>query len=164
LADKLPLLAKLDALRRQLKDYRADKLPRVMVMSDAQLRETKILSRGEYLNPTEKVSFATPAFLPPLPVVEDLNVFRDLPDCLLLSTVTTVIDELVLERTPETLHGGVVVAVALAAHRRFHAELRKKLLKMGTAILASPIRVMDKALKGTFCRDCPDERPLDEFW
>ena len=44
-----------------------DKLPRVMVMSDAQPRETTILDRGEYLKPTEKVSFATPAFLPPLP-------------------------------------------------------------------------------------------------
>jgi hypothetical protein len=37
-----------------------------MIMSDAQPRETKILSRGEYLTPTEKVAFATPAFLPPL--------------------------------------------------------------------------------------------------
>ena len=34
-------------------------------MSDAQPRETAILDRGEYLKPTEKVSFATPAFLPP---------------------------------------------------------------------------------------------------
>ena len=38
-----------------------------MVMSDAKPRETAILSRGEYLKPAEKVSFATPAFLPPLP-------------------------------------------------------------------------------------------------
>lgn len=67
LAAKLPPLAKVDGLKKQLNDYRADKLPRVMIMSDAQPRETKILSRGEYLNPTEKVSFAVPAFLPPLP-------------------------------------------------------------------------------------------------
>lgn len=66
LAGKLPPVAKLDGLKKQLADYRADKLPRVMIMSDAQPRETKILSRGEYLSPTEKVSFATPAFLPPL--------------------------------------------------------------------------------------------------
>jgi hypothetical protein len=38
-----------------------------MIMSDAQPRETKILDRGEYLSPKEKVEFATPAFLPPLP-------------------------------------------------------------------------------------------------
>ncbi len=38
-----------------------------MVMSDAKPRGTSILDRGEYLNPKEKVSFNTPAFLPPLP-------------------------------------------------------------------------------------------------
>ena len=42
-------------------------------MSDAQPRETKILSRGEYLNPTEKVAFATPAFLPALPANAPTN-------------------------------------------------------------------------------------------
>ena len=67
LASKLPPLAKFDALTRQLNDYRGDQLPRVMVMSDAQPRETAILTRGEYLKPAAKVSFATPAFLPPLP-------------------------------------------------------------------------------------------------
>ena len=67
LVEKLPALAKVESLKKQLNAYKADNLPRVMVMSDAQPRETKILSRGEYLNPTEKVSFATPAFLPPLP-------------------------------------------------------------------------------------------------
>lgn len=66
LVGKLPAVAKLNNLRQQLNDYRNDKLPRVMIMSDAQPRETKILSRGEYLQPAEKVSFATPAFLPPL--------------------------------------------------------------------------------------------------
>jgi hypothetical protein len=66
LAGKLPQLAKLDTLRKQLADYKADKLPRVMIMSDAQPRETKLLSRGDYLTPTERVSFTTPAFLPPL--------------------------------------------------------------------------------------------------
>jgi hypothetical protein len=73
LAGKLPQLGKLDSLNRQLADYRADKLPRVMIMSDAQPRETKILSRGEYLTPTEKVSFAAPAFLPPLPAGAPAN-------------------------------------------------------------------------------------------
>ncbi len=67
LAAKFPTLAKVDSLRKQLNDYRADQLPRVMVMSDAQPRETKILNRGAYLSPLEKVSFATPSFLPPSP-------------------------------------------------------------------------------------------------
>ena len=64
---KLPALANLDSLRRQLNDYRGDQLPRVMIMSDAQARDSAILSRGEYLKPGEKVTFATPAFLPPMP-------------------------------------------------------------------------------------------------
>lgn len=67
LVDKFPSIKQRDELRKQLASYRADQMPRVMIMSDAQPRETKILSRGEYLNPTEKVAFATPAFLPPLP-------------------------------------------------------------------------------------------------
>ena len=56
-----------DAAQQALDRYRFDEWPRVMVMSDAQPRETRILSRGEYLAPGEKVEFATPAFLPPLP-------------------------------------------------------------------------------------------------
>ncbi|MEX0819385.1 MAG: DUF1549 and DUF1553 domain-containing protein, partial [Pirellulaceae bacterium] len=67
LISKLPAVGKRDSFKKQLADYRGDQIPRVMVMSDAQPRETSILDRGEYLNPTEKVSFATPAFLPPLP-------------------------------------------------------------------------------------------------
>ena len=54
-------------LAKQLAAYKADQIPRVMIMSDDKPRETSILSRGEYLNPTEKVSFATPAFLLPQP-------------------------------------------------------------------------------------------------
>ena len=48
-----------------LADYERDKVPRVMVMSDAQPRQTAILTRGEYLKPGDKVSFSTPSFLPP---------------------------------------------------------------------------------------------------
>ena len=67
LTDKFPAIKQREDLKKQLAGYRADQLPRVMIMSDAQPRETSILSRGEYLNPAEKVSFATPAFLPAMP-------------------------------------------------------------------------------------------------
>ncbi len=67
LAGKLPALAKAEDIRKQLNAYKADNLPRVMIMSDERPRETAILDRGEYLKPREKVGFATPAFLPPLP-------------------------------------------------------------------------------------------------
>ncbi len=44
-----------------------DDYPLVMVMVNDRPRETHILDRGEYLKPKEQVTFATPAFLPPLP-------------------------------------------------------------------------------------------------
>jgi hypothetical protein len=55
---------KIDRIKREMGNYKGDQIPRPMVMSDAKPRETSILNRGEYLSPTEKVSFATPAFLP----------------------------------------------------------------------------------------------------
>lgn len=67
LMGKLPDLAKQDALRKELAEYKADQIPRPMIMSDDKPRETAILERGEYLKPTTTVSFAPPAFLPPLP-------------------------------------------------------------------------------------------------
>jgi hypothetical protein len=67
LVARLPAVARIDGLRRQLNDYRGDQLPRTMIMSDAQPRETAILNRGEYLKPGEKVAFNAPAFLPALP-------------------------------------------------------------------------------------------------
>jgi hypothetical protein len=66
LADRIPSIKQRDELKKQLADYRADQIPRVMIMSDEKPRETHVLLRGEYLNPGDKVTFATPAFLPPL--------------------------------------------------------------------------------------------------
>ena len=64
LNDKLPVLGRLVDQRNQLNAYRADYLPRVMIMSDSRPRESNVLSRGEYLKPEEKVTFETPSFLP----------------------------------------------------------------------------------------------------
>ncbi len=63
----MPEQTALDALRKQLADYRADMIPRVMVMSDAKPRTTHVLDRGAYLSPLDAVTFSTPEFLPPLP-------------------------------------------------------------------------------------------------
>lgn len=63
---KLPQVVKYEAARKAFEDYKGDKIPRVMVMSDEKPRDTHILDRGEYLQPLEKVSFATPASLPPM--------------------------------------------------------------------------------------------------
>ncbi len=67
LIDKIPLLKTSDDLAKKLAEYKGEFLPRVMIMSDENPRETSILGRGDYLSPTEKVSFNTPSFLPPLP-------------------------------------------------------------------------------------------------
>jgi hypothetical protein len=61
------LLKQAKAAERATNNYRAEHSPRVMVMSDAKARDTHILDRGNYLSPTkEKVTFNTPAFLPPM--------------------------------------------------------------------------------------------------
>ena len=67
-AKNLPQVVKYEAAKKAFDDYKGDQLPRVMVMSDEKPRETKILDRGDYLSPKgEKLTFAPPAFLPPLP-------------------------------------------------------------------------------------------------
>ena len=57
---------KTKAAEKGLNDYKQN-LPRVMVMSDKQPRQTKILDRGNYLTPREDVTGGSPAFLPPMP-------------------------------------------------------------------------------------------------
>jgi len=59
--------AKVKAAEKALADYKADAVPKVMVMADDKPRETHILDRGEYLKKKDVVAFATPGFLPPLP-------------------------------------------------------------------------------------------------
>jgi hypothetical protein len=64
----LPQVVKFDAARKAFEEYKGDRVPRVMVMADDKPRETKILDRGDYLSPKgERLAFAPPAFLPPLP-------------------------------------------------------------------------------------------------
>jgi len=54
---------KREAADKAVADFR-NALPRVMVMSDAKPRPTKVLNRGNYLTPAGDVVGATPAFLP----------------------------------------------------------------------------------------------------
>jgi len=59
----------------------------------------------------------TPTVLAVLAIVEDLDVFSDLPDGLFPCLVATVMDKLIFERTPEALHGSIIIAIAFSAHR-----------------------------------------------
>ncbi len=67
LVKTLPTVAQYDAAVKKRDEYKGDHLPRVMVMSDARPRETRILDRGDYQSPIGDVlQFEPPAFLPPL--------------------------------------------------------------------------------------------------
>ena len=64
----LPQAQAYEAARKAYDKFSGDEIPRVMVMSDEQPRETRILDRGDYLSPKgEPLGFAPPAALPPLP-------------------------------------------------------------------------------------------------
>ena len=70
----LPQVVAYEAAKREFDEYRGDQLPRPMVMSDERPRETRILDRGEYLAPKgDRLAFAAPAFLPPLPADAPAN-------------------------------------------------------------------------------------------
>ncbi len=74
IVDKLPAVENQKQLKQQLSEYKRDRVPLVMVMNDDKPRDTKILNRGDYLSPQgEKLSFAVPAFLPPLPAGAPAN-------------------------------------------------------------------------------------------
>ncbi len=60
-------VGRLKAAEKELNDFKANEVPKVMVMADDKPRDTFILNRGEYLKPGDKVAFNTPSFLPPLP-------------------------------------------------------------------------------------------------
>jgi hypothetical protein len=64
---KIAAMKELDRAKMLLDGFRGDVLPRVMVMSDEQPRDTHVLDRGAYLSKKDKVVFDAPGFLPPLP-------------------------------------------------------------------------------------------------
>ena len=64
----LPQVEAYETAKKAYEAFRGDRIPRVMVMSDEQPRETKLLDRGDYLSPKgDPIPFAPPASLPPLP-------------------------------------------------------------------------------------------------
>src|SRR6202022_2796360 len=53
----------------------------------------------------------------PSSIVEAFNVGKDITCCLLPCCILPVMDQLGFERVKEALHRGIVIAIALAAHR-----------------------------------------------
>ena len=81
----------------------------------------------------------------PLSVVENLNIFSNLPYRLFSGCISFMIDKLILQCAPEALHGGVVITVPFSAHGDLHMKLMKEgLIVLGT-ILLSPVGMMDKS-------------------
>ena len=71
---KSPAFKAIDDAKAAVAKFKsADGFARVMVMSDAMARDTHVLDRGAYLSKKEKVSFATPAFLPKPPADAPAN-------------------------------------------------------------------------------------------
>ena len=54
--------------------------------------------------------------MPSLPIVKYLDILGDLPDGLFSRLVATMVDKLILESTPKTLHWSIIIAVAFSAH------------------------------------------------
>ena len=83
--------------------------------------------------------------MPPIAVVEDVNVFTDLSNSFSSCFVSPVMHEFVFQRSPETFHGCIVVTVSSARHGCLHAKLADESLIVVTAILTAAITVMDQA-------------------
>jgi len=65
--------ADLAKLEKELNTFRNDEYPRVMVMAETKPRDTFLLDRGNYEARKEKVTFATPGFLPSMPTNQPRN-------------------------------------------------------------------------------------------
>ena len=79
-------------------------------------------------------------------IVETIDVFEDCHLGVSAHLPRPSPDQLSLDRLEERLDGGVVIAVALAAHRYMEAVLTQELLIIVGAISAAAIRMMDAAL------------------
>ena len=76
-------------------------------------------------------------------VAEAIDVFEDSRLGLATRFPGATPDQLGLDGLEEGLDGGIVVAVALAAHRRLQAMLAKDLLVVVRTILAAAVAVED---------------------
>src|SRR5260370_34424176 len=82
--------------------------------------------------------------MPPLPIVETLQVIEELGARRRPSGPGRVVDQLDLERGEEALGDGVVPAVAPAAHAADDAVLRQHPLVVAAGVLAPAIRMMQQ--------------------
>ncbi len=88
-------------------------------------------------------------------VVNDHDEFPNRGDGLVLGRITVVMHPLVLQTTPEALHGRVVMATAFPGHRGSHATPCQELLISGGVILAAAVHVVNQAGRRPFFVEPP---------
>src|SRR5881296_1078632 len=112
--------------------------------------------------------------MPPLPIVEELEVLEELGARRRPSGPGRVMDQLDLQRREEALGDGVVPAIAPAAHTADDPVLRQHPLVVAAGVLTSAIRMMQQTLRraptsqrqaegveGEDIRDALAHRPAD---
>ena len=91
--------------------------------------------------------------MPPLWVVEHLDVIDDVTLCLFTGLVAHFVDSFSLHAPEEAFGYGVVPAVALFAHRATHLVAFQELLEFPGAVLTATVGVKDQALAGLSAPD-----------
>src|SRR5256712_14063741 len=84
--------------------------------------------------------------MPPLPIVEELEVLEELGARRRPSGPGRVMDQLDFQRREEALGDGVVPAIAAAAHTAADPVLRQDPLVVAAGVLTAPIRMMQQTL------------------
>jgi len=94
-----------------------------------------------------------------MPIVETLNVSEDVTFGLVRRIVFATMNQLGLNGTEETFHGGVIVGISLATHTRLDAMVGQQRLVFIAGILAATVRMMQQP--GTRRRSAGLERHLE---
>jgi len=80
----------------------------------------------------------------PLPIIEHLDILKDVLCRLAPRRVLSMVHEFTLQRPEETFHAGVVPAIACAAHAGRDAVRGEQLLVLPGSILTPAIGVMQE--------------------
>lgn len=95
--------------------------------------------------------------LPPLAIVKHVDVLGDIAPGLLACCIAPVVDEFVLECSPETLDGRVIIAIPTPTHRCQHAELGHQRAVFMRAVLAAAVGVLNQAWRRSTQGDGPEQ-------
>ncbi len=86
--------------------------------------------------------------MPTLPIIEHLNVLKDILPGLVTGSIVPMVHELTLERPEEAFDAGVVPAVAFAAHTGDEAVPMEEALVARGRILTPTVRMVEEPRRG----------------